>query len=94
MPRRNASLRGWLVIAHRLAGLALAAFLVVAGLTGSLLVWNTELDAALNPHWLRTTGSNASAQPMDALALRDVVQAHNPHALAVRVPLAQEPGHA
>lgn len=94
MPRRNASLRGWLVIAHRLAGLALAAFLVVAGLTGSLLVWNTELDAAVNPHWLRTTGFNASAQPMDALALRDVVQAHHPHALAMRVPLAQEPGHA
>ena len=94
MPQRKGSLRGWLVVAHRLAGLTLAAFLVVAGLTGSLLVWNTELDAALNPHWLRTTASNTSAQPMDALALRDVVQARHPHALAVRVPLAQEPGDA
>lgn len=94
MPKHKASLRGWLVIAHRLAGLTLAAFLVVAGLTGSLLVWNTELDAALNPHWLRTTTFDTSAQPMDALELRDVVQAHHPHALAARVPLAQEPGHA
>lgn len=93
MPQRKASLRGWLVVAHRIAGLTLAAFLVVAGLTGSLLVWNTELDAALNPHWLRTTAANTSAQPMDALALRDVVQASHPHALAMRVPLAQEPGH-
>ncbi|KGH27902.1 PepSY-associated TM helix domain-containing protein [Comamonas testosteroni] len=94
MPRRKASLRGWLVIAHRLAGLTLAAFLMVAGLTGSLLVWNTELDAALNPHWLRTTSSHSSTQPMDALELRDLVQARYPHALAARVPLAQEPGHA
>ena len=94
MPQRKASLRGWLVVAHRIAGLTLAAFLVVAGLTGSLLVWNTELDAALNPHWLRTTASNTSAQPMDALVLRDLVQSRHPHALAVRVPLAQEPGHA
>jgi len=94
MPRRKASLRGWLVIAHRLAGLTLAAFLMVAGLTGSLLVWNTELDTALNPNWLRTTASLASAQPMDALELRDVVQARHPHALAARVPLTQEPGHA
>ncbi|MBP7352282.1 MAG: PepSY domain-containing protein [Comamonas sp.] len=94
MPQRKASLRGALVIAHRLAGLTLAAFLVVAGMTGSLLVWNTELDAALNPHWLRTTGSYTSAQPMDALALRDVVQARHPQALAMRIPLAQEPSHA
>jgi uncharacterized iron-regulated membrane protein len=94
MPQRKASLRGWLVVAHRLAGLTLAAFLVVAGLTGSLLVWNTELDAALNPHWLRATASDTSAQPMDALVLRDLVQARHPHALAMRVPLAQEPGHA
>lgn len=94
MPKRKASLRGWLVVAHRLAGLTLAAFLVVAGLTGSLLVWNTELDAAFNPHWLRTTASHTNAQPVDALALRDVVQARYPNALAVRVPLAQEPGDA
>lgn len=94
MPRRKASLRGWLVIAHRLAGLTLAAFLMVAGLTGSLLVWNTELDTALNPNWLRTTSRNSSAQPMDALELRDVVQARHPQALAARVPLTQEPGHA
>lgn len=94
MRQRKASLRSWLVVAHRLAGLTLAAFLVVAGLTGSLLVWNTELDAAFNPHWLRTTAANTSAQPMDALELRDMVQARHPHALAVRVPLAQEPGHA
>jgi len=94
MPQRKASLRGCLVVAHRLAGLTLAAFLVVAGLTGSLLVWNAELDAALNPHWFRTTASNTNDQPMDALELRDVVQARHPHALAARVPLAQEPGHA
>lgn len=94
MSRRKASLRGWLVLAHRIAGLSLAAFLVVAGLTGSLLVWNSDLDAAINPQWLKTTSADPSTRPIDALALRDMVQAQYPHALALRVPLAQEPGHA
>ena len=40
---------------HRYAGLATALFLLVAGLSGALLAFNHELDAALNPAMLRVT---------------------------------------
>ena len=40
----------WLNL-HRWVGLTLLAFLMLLGLTGSVLVWHKELDAALNPNW-------------------------------------------
>ena len=40
---------------HRYAGLATALFLLLAGLSGALLAFNHELDAALNPAMLRVT---------------------------------------
>lgn len=43
------AVRTTLVRLHRWAGLAMAGFLVLAGLTGSVLAWNGELDAWLNP---------------------------------------------
>lgn len=94
MALQRASLRVGLVFAHRVAGLFLATFLLLAGLTGSVLAWNAELDAALNPQWFRVQPSAASAPLLDALALRELVQARHPNALAARVPLGQEPGHA
>jgi uncharacterized iron-regulated membrane protein len=39
------------VLLHRWAGLAMAGFLVVVGLTGSLLAFYPELQRAANPHW-------------------------------------------
>ena len=45
----NAFLRPFLVRLHRWFGLAIALFLFVAGLTGALIAWDHELDAALNP---------------------------------------------
>ena len=41
--------RSALVRLHRWAGLTIALFLVVAGLTGSVLVFREELDAWANP---------------------------------------------
>ena len=38
--------RAFWVVVHRWAGLTLALFLAVAGLTGSLLPWIEELEAA------------------------------------------------
>ena len=40
----------WVKI-HRWAGLAMAGFLVIVGLTGSLLSFYPELQRALNQHW-------------------------------------------
>jgi uncharacterized iron-regulated membrane protein len=39
------------VIVHRWAGLAMAVFLIIVGLTGSLLAFYPELQRLLNPHW-------------------------------------------
>ena len=41
--------RGTLVFLHRYAGLGLALFLILEGLSGSLLAFNTELDRLINP---------------------------------------------
>jgi uncharacterized iron-regulated membrane protein len=42
-------MRPAIVIFHRYVGLLMAGFLILTGITGSLLAWNHELDAALSP---------------------------------------------
>ncbi|WP_193385217.1 PepSY domain-containing protein, partial [Rubrivivax gelatinosus] len=44
-------MRKALAALHRWAALAAGALLLVSGLSGSLMVWQAELDAALNPAW-------------------------------------------
>ncbi len=79
---------------HRYVGLVLAGFLIVAGTTGSLLAWNDELEAFVSPHLFRAAAPAPDAPRLDPLVIRERLQAAYPHALAVRVPLSQEPGHA
>ncbi|MDX2142337.1 MAG: PepSY-associated TM helix domain-containing protein [Rhodospirillaceae bacterium] len=43
---------GWLLF-HRWVGIVLGIVIAVLGVSGSLLVFDTEIDAALNPHLLR-----------------------------------------
>ena len=61
--------RGLWVRLHRWVGLAMAGFLVLTGLTGSLIAFQPELDAWLNPQLFqaRTAG--------DALSLDDLARA-------------------
>jgi uncharacterized iron-regulated membrane protein len=49
----NLGRRSWLLL-HRYAGLGMALFLIVAGLTGSVIAFQHELDAWLNPELFRT----------------------------------------
>lgn len=76
--------RAFWVAVHRWVGLVLAGFLVLAGLTGSLIVWYPELDARVNPQLMRVTppaGGGASGPvPLDPLVLRARVQAAYPDA--------------
>jgi uncharacterized iron-regulated membrane protein len=65
-------LRAWLLLMHRWVGLFITVFLVVAGLTGTLLVFYHELDAALNPHLFKVKAEGAV---MDSFALREKVEA-------------------
>lgn len=89
-----------LVLVHRYVGLVMAGFLVIAGLTGALLVWYHELDAAINPRLLRVVapaqGSGGeAASPLSPLDLRDRVQAAYPNAWVHWVPLrAEHPSEA
>lgn len=78
-------MRAAAVIVHRWVGLVLAGFLVLAGLTGSLLVWYHELDAAINPQWMRVPPApaepgEARARMLDPLELRSRVRAAFPGA--------------
>lgn len=83
-------MRALLVRLHRWFGLAAAAFLFVAGLTGAVISWDHELDAWLNPdlYEARTTG-----RALPGLDLVARVEAAEPRARVTFFPLVAEPGH-
>ena len=68
------------VILHRYVGLVLASFLVIASLTGALLVWYHELDQWINSQIMQIDSPSHSSQPLSPFALRDEVQAAFPSA--------------
>src|SRR5262245_935056 len=77
---------------HRWFGLATAVFLFVAGLTGAVISWDHELDAALNPglYEARTPAGTGTARPSLELAQR--LEADDPRVQVTYLPLAVEPG--
>lgn len=66
------------LIAHRYVGLALAVFLVVAGLTGALLAFYKELDRALSAELMDVTPPSANARPLDPFELTARLEAQLP----------------
>ena len=91
---RSWRVRTGLVLFHRWAGLVLAGFLLVAGLTGSLLAFHDELEAALSPSLWRVEPPAPQAEPLDPLSVRTRVQAAYPHARVRMAPLHAEAGRA
>jgi uncharacterized iron-regulated membrane protein len=85
------SLRGIFVRLHRWVGLAIAAFLVMVGLTGSVIAFYHELDEWLNPELFR---ARSRGEPMPPLELAAGVEAAEPHRRVTYVPLTLEPGRA
>jgi uncharacterized iron-regulated membrane protein len=71
---RAASLRARQIalLVHRYVGLTMAVFLLVAGLTGSLLVFNEELDSACAPELFRVSPGARLLAPFE---LRERLQA-------------------
>ena len=68
--------RHFWVLVHRYAGLFIAFFLIIIGLTGSIIVFNPELNYWFDPPPVVT----AQATPMlDAIRLHDTAQAMVPH---------------
>lgn len=86
--------RSLLVLVHRWAGLTMAVFLVVVGITGSLLAWLDELDVLISPQLRVAAPPTPNAQPINPLLLREAVLAQVPGARVHWVPLQVEPGRS
>lgn len=82
--------RGVLVVMHRWAGLFLAVFLFISGLTGAIISWDHELDEWLNPQLFEAQGEGT---PLPPLVSADRLEAADPRLLVTWLPLAVEPGH-
>src|SRR3954469_2127664 len=76
---------------HQWVGLAAGAFLVVIAVSGSALVFENEIDRALNPSASFVT-PGARPLPLETLVAR--VQAASPEAPAVGVRIAEKPDQA
>lgn len=90
--RRGAFRRGCVQV-HRWAGLAMAAFLLLAGLTGSVLAWFDELEVLVNPELALATPPHPGAPLLDPLTLHARARAQVPaDAQMPWIPLRVEPG--
>lgn len=90
--RRRIDWRAWVGRLHRYVGLVLAGFLLLAGLTGCILVFHHELDAALNPAMLRV--DERAEPPLGPDALAAAAASHFPAARADLIYLGREPGES
>lgn len=77
-----------LALLHRWAGLLLATFLFISGLTGAIISWDHELDEWLNPQLYER---QSQGEPLSPLALADQFEASNPRILVTWLPLSLEP---
>lgn len=77
-------MRAFFTVLHRWVGLFIAAFLFIAGVTGTIIAWDAELDALLNPH-LHRVESAGPAIPAVELARR--VEADHPQVRVTYLPL-------
>lgn len=82
------------VVAHRWAGLSLALFLMLAGLTGALMAFYDEIESLIAPQLHIVQPPSAQAELLDPIELREKVQAAYPGAVINYLPLHLEPGRA
>lgn len=84
--------RSFWVLLHRWSGLAMGGFLVIVGLTGSLIAFREELDVWLNPELMTVPIRDMSL--LDPLQLRERAEALEPRIRVDGVSLARAPGRA
>ncbi len=84
------SIRKVLGLLHRWAGLFIAVFLTISGITGAIISWDHELDEWLNPHLF---DSKAEGDFKPALDLVRIVEAADPRVQVTFFPIQQEKGH-
>ena len=83
-------MRSFLVLLHRYIGLATAVFLLLAGITGSLLAFNHELDEWLNPEFYAASAEGERLPPGE---LVDAVQSVHPKLQVWYMEYPNETGH-
>src|SRR5687767_144321 len=88
---RVATRQVW-VVAHRWAGLSLALFLTLAGLTGALMAFYDEIESLIAPQLHIVEPPSPLAKLLDPIELRQKVQAAYPGAVINYLPLHLEPG--
>lgn len=84
--------RQFWVLIHRYVGLAMTVFLIIVGLTGSVLAFKDDLDLWLNPDLLRAPVRTAPM--LDPLVLREKAEGSMPGMRADQVALHIEPGRS
>lgn len=87
-------MRAVLAALHRYAGLLMAGFLLVIGLTGSVLAWSDELESWLAPQVFLVTPPAPGAPLQDPLVLRERIASLYPQAQVVYAPLSAPAGHS
>ncbi len=92
--QKDKGIRNIFILIHRYVGLVMAVFLVIAGLTGSLITFYHELDTAINPSLMKVEPPHENAQLMNPFQLREEVARQLPGAVIGRVPLEQKPNEA
>jgi uncharacterized iron-regulated membrane protein len=85
-------LRIWAARAHRYLGLALLAFLLLAGLTGSMLAFYPQLNALSAPALFQASPPAGATNLLDPLALREHLLRQLPGVRANQLPLRVESG--
>ncbi|NYE21697.1 PepSY-associated TM helix domain-containing protein [Pigmentiphaga litoralis] len=83
-------MRRALTLIHRWAGLTVALFLIVAGLTGAITSWDHELDEWLNEDLYKTESRGEFRDPLELAA---AIEAADPRARVTYVALNFEEGH-
>lgn len=83
-----------LVLVHRWCGLAMAGFLLLAGLTGSLLAWFDELEGLISPQLHLAKPPSDNAKTLDPLVLREKVLARYPGTDVQGTWLSVKPGRS
>jgi uncharacterized iron-regulated membrane protein len=82
-------MRSVLVRLHRWFGIGTALFLFMSGLTGSIIAWNEELDALLNPDFYH---ARSDAPALSSLEIANLVEAADPRLRITYLPLGVERG--
>lgn len=88
--RLETRVRSLVLVGHRWAGLTLACFLVLIGLTGAILAFRDEIDGWLNPGLHRVAASGGTM--LDPFELRQRALAYAPGKRIDEVKLRLEPG--